>query len=247
MKNREWQYDPEWAKWTLLALLFGVAIMIALANGYHAGRMDAEARTTPCPSIPTSGMEDCASIAVTATPEPLKFQVMKVRAGVPAGFATDPTFWEMLTLEGQEVLAGVTVVVSDEPRSYACPQVWEVGAPTPTPAVCTYYGGVYEGDTNTISLWGEAAQANPDILRHEALHALDAAGDRPANESGLVKAAGELIAEAEAEYNAGGGTWFRPNELYAMLPIVVGWDFDELPPAVEAYYAEWFLQAANTT
>jgi hypothetical protein len=141
-------------------------------------------------------------------------------------------------------LAGVTVIVSDEPRSYACPQVYEVGAPTPTPAVCTYYGGMYEGDTNTIYLYGEAAQANPDILRHEALHALDAADGQAASETPFQKlAGGELARDAEALYNAGGGTWFRPNELFAMAPIVVGWDFDLLPPAVEAYYAEWFLDA----
>lgn len=249
MRDRRQRVDWNGLKFTAMALVLAAAILLALANGYNAGRRDAGSATAACPTCPsllTPGMTDFPSAIPKATPEPLKFQVMKVRVGQPAGFATDPAFWAMLTPEGQAVLAGVTVTVSDEPRSYACPQAYEVGAPTPTPAVCTYYGGVYDGATNTIGLWGEAAQANPDILRHEALHALDAAGDRLAGESGLVKVAGELAAEAEAMYNAGGGTWFRPNELFAMLPIVAGWDFGELPPAVRAYYAEWFLQAAST-
>jgi hypothetical protein len=54
---------------------------------------------------------------------------------------------------------------------------------------------------------------------------------------------GELAREAEALYDAGGGAWFRPGEFYAMVPLVVDWDFSLLPPAVAAFYAEWFLGA----
>lgn len=187
------------------------------------------------------------TIPPTATPEPLKFQVMKTRLGTPFGFEIDPAFWQMLTPEGQAVLSRVTVIISDEPRSYPCPRAWEVGSQTPTPAVCTYYGGMYDRATNTIGLWGEAAQANPDILRHEALHALDAADDMDTGQGSAFQklAGGELAQEAEALYNAGGGTWFRPGELYAMVPLVVDWQFDQLPLAVEAFYAEWFIAAGG--
>jgi len=249
MKDGRRQVDWTGLKFTMIALVLGLAIILTLANGYHAGQRDAEARATicpACPAIPTPGTKDVKSAIVTATPEPLKFQVMKTRRGVPVGFETDPAFWQMLTPEGQAVLSRVTVIISDEPRSYACPQAWEVGSPTPTPAVCTYYGGIYEGATNTIGLWGLAAQANPDILRHEALHALDAADDMDAGQGSPFQklAGGELAQEAEVLYNAGGGTWFRPGELFAMIPFTVNWDFDRLPDLVAAYYAQWFVEAA---
>jgi hypothetical protein len=38
------------------------------------------------------------------------------------------------------------------------------------------------------------------------------------------------------------GGWFRPGELYAMVPLVVDWNFDQLPPMVAAAYAPWFVQ-----
>jgi hypothetical protein len=247
MKDSRWQVDWKGINFTAIAVAFGMAIILVLAAGYRAGW---EARIPTlvcpiCPAIPTPGSTDVPCSIDSATPEALKFRVMKTRLGVPTGFESDPAFWQMLTPAGQAVLSGVTVTISDEPRSYVCPQAYEVGAPTPIPAVCAYYGGMYEGDTNTISLWGEAAQANPDILRHEALHALDAAGgDGLASDNGFLKVAGELAPEAEALYNAGGGTWFRPNELWAMVPLLVAWDFDRLPDLVAAYYAQWFVGAA---
>jgi hypothetical protein len=219
------------------------ATVLILALGLAGCSLTRQPETAQAKSaiatIPTPG--------TTATPEPLKFQVMKTRPGMPFGFETDPAFWQMLTPEGQTVLSHVTVIISDEPRSYPCPQMWEVGSPTPTPAVCTYYGGMYDGATNTIGLWGLAAQANPDILRHEALHALDAADGQAACETGFQKLAAGLAPQAEALYQAGGGTWFRPGDLYAMVPFVVDWHFDRLPPAVAAYYADFFLEAQEET
>jgi len=211
------------------------AVLVAVANITQAVlilRGTPEATIGPQGAIPTPGSTDVPCAIVTAT-----------RTPAPTILGRDLAFWQMLTPEGRAVLSVVTLIVSDEPRSYACPQAYEVGGPTP--AVCAYYGGVYEGDTNTIGLWGEAAQANPDILRHEALHALDAAGgDGLASDNGFLKIAGELAPEAEALYNAGGGGWFRPNELFAMIPLVVCWDFGQLPTSVTAYYARWFVGAA---
>jgi hypothetical protein len=226
-------------RWSLILIVTVLVLALALAGCSLANQAKTAKMKSAIPTIPTPG--------TTATPEPLKFQLMKTRLGVPFGFEIDPAFWQMLTPEGQAVLSRATVIISDEPRSYVCPRAWEVGSPTPTPAVCTYYGGIYDGATNTIGLWGEAAQANPDILRHEALHALDAADDMDAGQGSPFQklAGGELAQEAEALYNAGGGTWFRPGDLYAMVPLVVEWDFDLLPSAVAAYYAEWFITAGG--
>ena len=144
----------------------------------------------------------------------------------PTAFIGDPAFWHMLTPEGRRVLAAVTVVATAEPCEIL------PGYP--------YAGGVYQGDTNTIMLCGQAAQDNLNILRHESLHALDAV-DGP----DTLVVSEKLYSQAEAMYNAGGGSWFRPGELYAMLPLVVDWDFAALPPLVAETYAPWF-RAAST-
>lgn len=145
----------------------------------------------------------------------------------PRPDAFDPTFWQMLTPAGQQVLATVTVVATAKPCEIL------PGHP--------YLGGVYQGDTNTIMLCGQAAQDNLNILRHEALHALDAVDGADCCFAKMVPT--ELVRASEAMYNAGGGTWFRPGELYAMVPLVVDWNFDQLPPMVAAVYAEWFVAA----
>lgn len=179
-------------------------------------------------------------------------------SNVPAAFEGDPAFWQMLTPAGQEVLAAVTIIASD--ACVVLPHMVVIAGDVCETLPCRHYvGGVYQADTNTILLCGEAAQADPRILRHEALHALDAADGQPESEAcvQIISIApprwsvgcfqrlvgGELAREAEALYDAGGGTWFGPNELYPMVPLVVDWHFEELPPAVEAFYAEWFLGA----
>ena len=141
----------------------------------------------------------------------------------PRPDAFDPAFWAMLAPAGQRVLAAVTVVATAKPCEIL------PGHP--------YLGGVYQGDTNTIMLCGQAAIDNLDILRHEALHALDAVDGADA-----LSVSDKLYARAEAIYNAGGGSWFRPGELYAMLPLAVDWNFDVLPPMVAEAYAPWFVQ-----
>jgi len=192
----------------------------------------------------------------------LALMIMLVLPGrgphIPVAFEGDPAFWQMLTPEGQDVLAAVTVIVSD-----AC--VVLPGMVVITGDVCEtlpcrhYVGGVYQADTNTILLCGDAAQADPRILRHEALHALDVADGQPESEACVqiisiapprwsVGCFAQLVGrglarDAEALYDAGGGTSFRPNELYALIPFLVDWRFGDLPPAIRAYYAEWFLDA----
>jgi hypothetical protein len=83
------------------------------------------------------------------------------------------------------------------------------------------------------------------VLRHEALHALDVADGHPASEDPCFQklTVGDLTLEAETLYEAGGGGWFRPGELYAMIPLVVDWHFDQLTPLIASYYAEWFVEA----
>jgi hypothetical protein len=177
---------------------------------------------------------------------------------IAEGFATDPSFWGMLTPEGQDVLAEVTVITSD--ACVVLPGMVVITGDVCETSPCRHYlGGVYQADTNTILLCGDAAQADPRILRHEALHALDVADGQPESEAcvQIISFApprwsvgcfqrlvgGELAREAEALYDAGRGTSFRPNELYAMVPFLVDWRFEQLPPALSAYYSEWFLDA----
>lgn len=177
---------------------------------------------------------------------------------VPVAFERDPAFWQMLTPAGREVLGTVTVIASK--TCVVLPGMIVIAGDTCETSPCRHYlGGVYQDDTNTILLCGEAAQADPRILRHEALHALDVEDGQPESEScvQIISFApprwsvgcfqrlvgGELAREAEALYDAGGGTSFRPNELYALVPFLVDWHFEELSPALSAYYAEWFLDA----
>jgi hypothetical protein len=66
--------------------------------------------------------------------------------------------------------------------------------------------------------------------------------------SGLAKRVPpDLYRQAEEAYRCvpGGGChgWFKPGELWAMLPIIVGWDFDALPPDIARFYAPWFEDA----
>ena len=188
----------------------------------------------------------------------LRAAVDRMILRVGGSFATDPDFWEMLTPEGQAFLSGVTVIATD--ACVVLPGMVVITGDVCETSPCRHYvGGVYQVKTNTIILCGEAAQADPRILRHEALHALDVADGQPESEAcvQIISFApprwsvgcfqrlvgGELAREAEALYDAGGGTSFRPNELYAMIPLVVDWRFGDLPPAIRAYYAEWFLDA----
>lgn len=132
----------------------------------------------------------------------------------------DEAFWNMLTPAAREVLMQVPVSIEtkcDQPR------------------------GVYHGVLNTIDLCAISLRGDPDRLRHEALHALDwSTGTRLSDVSGFVEAVPpKLAAQAERLY----GGWFRPGELYAMVPIVVGWDFDRLPDDVAVFYAPWFEAA----
>ena len=147
----------------------------------------------------------------------------------PTAFIGDPAFWHMLTPAGRRVLYAVTVVAIAQPCEIHAPYLGAV-----------VFAGVYQGDTNTIMLCGQPAQDDPNVLRHESLHALDAV-DGP----DTLVVSGELYTQAEAMYNAGGGSWFRPGELFAMLPLVVGWDFTALPPLVAEAYAPWFIDACN--
>ena len=137
-------------------------------------------------------------------------------------FRQDEAFWKMLTPAARVVLADVQVTVRAE-----CD---------------TFVGGVYHSATNSIEICNIDLREQPDRLRHEALHALDWSNGRQAtNSNRFVGAtlANKLYARAEALY----GGWFLEGELFAMVPIVVGWDFDQLPAEVAGFYAAWFEEA----
>lgn len=136
----------------------------------------------------------------------------------------DAAFWRMLTPAGHDVLSDVTIRY----------------APTCEGIARAEIGGRYDSIPNTITLCGAAAAFFPaDILRHEALHALDWADGEPFYGGKGIPP--KLIAAAEAEYPG----WLRPVELYAVIPLVVDWDLAALPDDVAALYAPWFEEASR--
>lgn len=164
----------------------------------------------------------------------------------PGAIRNDARFWNMLTPAARQVLAQVSVYIE--------PNCWGTVSHQP------FAGGRYDWETNAIELCGpvpsmdlgtKASRArsspdgidatdilgHPEILRHEALHALDRASNPTSIRSGFFESVpADLYEQAEALYPG----WFRPLELWATLPLVVGWDFDRLPDNVAAYYAPWF-------
>lgn len=145
----------------------------------------------------------------------------------------DAAFWNMLTPAGRQVLSGVAVLIRDRCEG--------------TVRGTIFTGGRYDAVENTIEVCGEEPDENPDRLRHEVLHALDWADGAGGDELSAKQVPLELYEQAEDAYRCGpnGGChgWFRPPELFAMLPIVVGWDFEALPDDVGALYGEWFEEA----
>jgi hypothetical protein len=144
----------------------------------------------------------------------------------------DWSFWNMLTPAGRDRLIQVPVLIRDN-----CEGILR-GA--------SFTGGRYDGLTDTIELCGVNIPEEADRLRHEALHALDwTYGFRITDKNGFDKSIPPaLYNEAERQYrcNAQGGChgWFRAGELWAMVPIVVSWDFGTLPPWVAHFYEPWF-------
>ena len=147
----------------------------------------------------------------------------------------DYGFWNMLTPAGRDRLMAVPVIIRE-----SCEGVLQG---------TVFTGGVYDGLADTITLCDVNIPEERDRIRHEALHALDwTFGFRMTDKNGFGKAVPPaLYEEAERAYrcNAQGGChgWFRQGEAFAMIPIVVGWDFDALPAQVARYYSVWFEEA----
>jgi hypothetical protein len=151
----------------------------------------------------------------------------------------DWSFWNSLTPAGRERLAAVPVSIRAE-----CQGV--LGEP--------FVGAVYDGAADTITLCGLEIPQERERIRHEALHALDwTFGFRMSDKTGFNKSVPlALYNQAERAYACGPGdkrtkaesacrgAWFRQGELWAMVPIVAGWDFDVLPAQVQHFYAPWF-------
>lgn len=141
----------------------------------------------------------------------------------PGAIRNDAAFWNMLTPAARMVLAQVPVYVED-----ACEGTIRGTA---------FIGGRYNWETNVVRLCAVDILGQPNILRHEALHALDRASKPGSLRGGFFESVPpDLYEQAEALYPG----WFRPLEVWATAPLVVGWDFDQLPAGVAAFYAPWF-------
>jgi len=105
-----------------------------------------------------------------------------------------------------------------------------------------FNGAVYSAIFNRIQVCN-GLFSPPDILRHEALHALDWAGGYPASLTLLLfkSTPGYLVVRMENLYPG----WLRPVEYWAVLPLVVDWDFSALPDWIEAHYEPWFVSAGS--
>jgi hypothetical protein len=147
-------------------------------------------------------------------------------ASLPSPIRQDEAFWRRLTSAAQNVLMNTPVLVRSTCRGVH-------GR--------FFVGGVYHSKTNTIELCGIDSREDSSRLRHDALHALDWAGGQMASEtSGFLKVVpAHLRQRAERLYKG----WLRSGELWAILPIVVDWQWDQLPPDVAAFYAPWFTDA----
>lgn len=138
----------------------------------------------------------------------------------PGAIRHDEAFWNMLTPAGREVLSGVPVVI--------------------VPGPCTWTAR-FVIERNAIEACG---QIDVQILRHEALHALDwdGAEHRSVRPGGFLAVVGKdspLHAEVSALYPG----FLAPQEIWATVPLVVGWDFGALPDDVATFYAPWFSAA----
>lgn len=148
----------------------------------------------------------------------------------PGAIRNDAAFWNMLTPAARVALAQVPVYIES-----ACE-----GTVSHQP----FTGGRYDWDTNEIELCAIDLLREPDILRHEALHALDRATRKwDSVRNGFFEVVpADLYKQAAVLYDG----WFRPLELWATVPLVVHWRFDQLPTEVAAYYAPWFTGIGET-
>jgi hypothetical protein len=151
-------------------------------------------------------------------------------SGRPGAIRNDAAFWDMLTPAARMILAQVPVYIEPTCRGTVSHQ--------------PFSGGRYDWETNVIELCATDILAHPDILRHEALHALDRATWKwDSIRNGFFEAVPtDLYEQAEALYPG----WFRPLELWATVPLIVHWQFDQLPLQVAAFYVPWFTGIGGT-
>ena len=134
----------------------------------------------------------------------------------------DWRFWNMLTPLGRDVLAAVPILAIEDCETIVHGDI----------------GGEYDATRNAITVCGPSIAEFPDdILRHEALHALDWSDGAPY--AGGKEISGQLVAAASAQYPG----FLRSPEVFATIPLVIDWQFELLPDEAASLYAPWFTAA----
>jgi hypothetical protein len=180
----------------------------------------------------------------------------------------DWTFWNMLTPAGRERLAGVSVVFRENCEGVVPGTIFTGGRYHELTDTIELCGVDPLQDPDRLRHealhaldWGAPDCGGLDRKAERKVQSNLAAGGNDkvvksaicvvgmASEvNGLAKMVPlDLYRRAEEAYRCVPGDgchgWFKPGELWAMLPIIVGWDFDALPPDVAQFYAPWFEDA----
>jgi hypothetical protein len=149
-------------------------------------------------------------------------------ATLPGPIRADGQYWNMLTPAARLALSQVIVLVREDCYLYSPLDPFE--------------GGQYNSQTSTILLCGPLGR-EPYVLRHETLHVFDwQDGSRIGNKSEPMPAVPAAIHAAADDLYPG---WLTPAELWATVPLVTQWRFDDLPADLRASYAPWFIDAAH--